>query len=161
MGRQIPFGSIPKTDILPDGLFHFKVSEMKAGETKTDGRPSRLMYTARLEVLEPTSHKGLSLFERFVVGDDDDPAAELEETWTKSFGGRQLAALTDACNVAFADSVDDDQYCQEIKDGEVLAKVSQQVDDGKKNPKYKGQVRNRINRYFSLGEKNPEITSGN
>lgn len=164
MGRRIPLGSIPKSTILPEGIAHFRVKKFEATQTKgSDDKPQKLMYKAIYDVVEPDTHSGLSYFDNFVIGSDDDPAAEEFSTWAKSFGGRNLRALTDACNVAFGDEVDDDMLCKEIEGAEFLGKIVQKVDDGKRNPEYKGNVRNETKGYFPLGKYTPAFKddSGN
>lgn len=164
MGRRIPLGSIPKTTILPEGIAHIKVKKFEAVQTKgSDEKPQKLMYKLIGDVVEPESHTGLGYFDNFVIGSDDDPQAEELATWAKSFGGRNLRALTDACNIAFGDEVDDELLCKEIVGAEFLAKIVQKVDDGKRNPEFKGNVRNETKAYFPVGKYEPAFKddSGN
>jgi hypothetical protein len=156
MGRMIPLGQIPKTSILPEGIARVRVKKMEATTTKgSDDKPKKLMYKLVGEVVEPESHAGLGYFNQFVIGSDDDPMADELATWQKSYGSRDLRSLSEACNVGFGDEENDETFCATLVGAEFLAKIVQKIDDGKKNPDYKGNVRNETKGFFPIGKYEP------
>lgn len=156
---RIPFGAIPDTDLLPDGIFRFKVREMKDTETKErEGKVQKRMFRLVSEVVAPESHKGLLYFDNFVVGTDDDPDADELATWQTSIGGRGLKKLSKALGVPFGDEEDPEVFCNTIKDSHYMATVVQKVDE-KEGP-YKGTVRNNVTKYWALGEREAALANG-
>lgn len=159
MSRLIPFGNIPDTNIFPDGIFRLKVEKLEEKATKErEGKAAKLMYVLTSKVVEPASHKGLLYFENFVIGTEDDPDAEELSTWQTSIGGRSLKRLTKALGVPFGDEEDAEAFCNTVKGAEYLATIVQKVDDGSKDPRYKGQVRNNTTAFWKLGEKDAGLT---
>lgn len=161
MSRTIPFGNIPDTTIFPDGIFRLKITKAESAITKErEGKAQKLMYRLTSQVVEPASHKGLLFFENFVIGTEDDADAELLETWQTSIGGRAFKRLSKVLAVPTGDEADEESYLASIKGQEYLATIVQKVDDGSKDPKYKGQVRNNATAYWKLGEKDAALTNG-
>lgn len=165
MSRIIPFRSIPDSTTLPDGIFRFKVKKIEEGATKErDGVPSKFAYKLQAEVVEPASHKGLPYSETFTIGSNDDPDAELEQTWQTSFGARSLKKFAAKVGVPFGDEEGSESFCQAVTGQEYLATVVQKTEpakrpNGEDNP-FGGTVRNNVTAYWSIGEKQTELQSG-
>lgn len=165
MGRLIPFGNIPDSNVFPDGIFRLKLEKAEPVMTKErEGKVSKLMYKTTSKVVEPKSHAGLLYFEQFVIGTETDPDAENLETWQTSFGARNFKKLTAKLGVPFGDEEDEESYLNAIRGGEYLATIVQKVEpdkksDGSDNP-YKGTVRNNTTAYWALGEKDATLTNG-
>lgn len=123
MGRQAPTGSVPDRDELPTGNWKFKIDELKE-DPSNDGR---LRYSCQLRALAPLEN--LVHFERFFIGTDDDPDATDPQTWTASFGFKQLVRMCRKAKVqsASAEVVDMDQLCSEASDHEFDGKVTSRL----------------------------------
>lgn len=161
MGKMIPFGAIPASSTLPDGIFQFRVVELKATQSSDkDGRTPKKMFKLTAEVVEPATLKGQRHYENFVIGTDDDPDADLLETWTASIGGKNFKRFSGKLAVPVGDEEDEDAFCELVKDQEFLATIVTEIDDGKKDAKYKGNVRNKVSAYWAVGEKTPALTDG-
>lgn len=165
MSRLIPFGNIPDSSLLPDGIFRLKLAKVEAVMTASrDGKASKLMYKTMSQVIEPKSHAGLMYFEQFVIGTEDDPEAEELSTWQTSFGARNWKKLCAKTNVPYGDEEDEDTYLANLKGAEYLATVIQKVEpdklkNGEDNP-YKGRVNNQTTAFWSIGEKDAVLTNG-
>lgn len=159
MGRVIPFGGISASNVLPTGFYHCRVVELKETQSSdADGKTPKLMYKLTAEIMEPAAYKGQRIFENFVIGTDDDPDAELLETWQASIGGKNMKRLQSKLNLAVGDEEDSDAFCEMVKEQEFVAQVQFYLDDGKKNAQYKDQPRNRTTAYWTVGEKPAKVT---
>jgi hypothetical protein len=158
MGRLIPLGSIPRTNILPTDVYRLKVNSFvskMSKENEAENKKSKLMYVLTTSVVEPASHKGMPFTTNFVIGNEDDPEAEDLATWQKSYGGRQFAKFTDKIGVPFGDEEDEDVLCKQVENAEFLATIVEKTDDGKRDARRKGQVSNEITAFWAIGEKEP------
>jgi hypothetical protein len=117
--------------------------------------PERFQYRQQLRIVEPTSHTNLVLFDSQTIGTEEDPNADqFAETW-QGGGARRLKAM---CNAAGVDGdLDEDELIPAIEGQQVLAYITQYEDDGSYNPDYKGQPRNRIQRYYKVGDREPGL----
>lgn len=161
MSRVIPLGSIPRTNILPTGVYRLKITsleEVMSKENEAEQRKSKLMYVLKTQIVEPKSHKGMPYSTNFCIGNEDDPEAELLETWQTTFGGRNFAKFTDKVGVPFGDEEDAATLCKQVEGAEFLATIIEKQNDGKKNPNRKGQPENDVTAYWSVGEKEPGLT---
>lgn len=156
MGRPIPFNEIPDSTILPTGHYILTIESFEPGVTKTP--PERLQYRQQLRVVEPSSHANLVVFDSQTIGNADDPDAEYVETWQQSGGARRLKAI---CNAAGIQEDDDDRLIAAIEGQQVLAYIEEYTEpdtnrDGSPN-QYAGQLRNRIGRYYKVGDREPGL----
>lgn len=152
MGRTIPHNEIPDSTIVPTGTYLVNIDSMESGVTRTP--PERLQYKEQLRVVEPTSHANLVLFDSQTIGTEDDRDAEYIETWQQSPGARRLKGL---CAAAGVSEEDEDRMIQAVEGQQVLVYVQEYTDDGSYDEKYKGQPRNRISRYYRVGDREPGI----
>jgi hypothetical protein len=158
MSRVIPLGSIPRTNILPTDVYRLKVTSLEetmSKENEAEGRKAKLMFKLVTQIVEPKSHKGMPFTTNFCIGNEDDPEAELLETWQTTFGGRNFAKFTDKVGVPFGDEEDSATLCKQVEGAEFLATIIEKQNDGKKNPNRKGQPENDITAFWSVGEKEP------
>lgn len=157
MGRLIPFGNIPDSNVFPDGIYRLKITKLEEKMTKErDGKVAKLMYVLTSQVVEPASHKGLLYFENFVIGTEDDAEADEVSTWQTSIGGRSLKRLTKALGVPFGDEEDAEAFAETVKGAEYLATIIQKVEPDEKNGQpnpYKGRINNNTTAFWKLGEK--------
>src|SRR5438552_3518007 len=81
MGAKPPWKDIPDSNLLPAGVYEFTVKELAETTTKaTEDKVAKLMYVAQLKVVEPKEYRGQVLFDRFTIGNEDDPDASDPET---------------------------------------------------------------------------------
>jgi hypothetical protein len=149
---KVPRQDIPKTALIDDNtMISFIVESFEKVETQ-GGEGSKLpagclMFKTSMRVTEPAKDVDMLVYDNFVIGTEDDPTAELPETWTASraFGARRLMEFLDAIGVQSDDS---DEWEQEAVEQQGQALVIQQTPD--KGPR-KGQPQNRISKYYPLG----------
>lgn len=165
MSRVIPFGSIPDSNILPDGVYRLKIDKLEEVMSKErEGKVSKLMYKLTSKVVEPASHKGLFFNEFFTIGTEDDPEAEELNTWQTSIGGRALKRLSAKLGVPTGDEEDSDAFLNAVKGVEYLATIITKTEPAEKNGQpnpYAGRVNNNVTAYWSLGEREPALADGN
>lgn len=147
MGRKWSPSEIPDTAILADGAYIFAIESIE----ETASQSQKLMYKATLRVAEGPSGVGLPIFENFVIGNDNDPNADDPQTWAGSVAARRMKQLFTKTGVEVGDDLD--EVIVAATGQLVGAIVGQEVDDGSKDPKYKGTVRNRIQAFFTPGER--------
>lgn len=146
--------NIPEAGLLPAGLLLFEIAEGKETETSTN----KLAYQVQLVVLEPAGARGMPAWNMFTIGSNDDPMAEEDETWRRSFGGRQMKTMAVKAGVAF-DGRDMDEVCADLKGQRVLAMCEVQVEpetgkDGLPNA-YAGRIRNNFTAWYAPGSREP------
>jgi hypothetical protein len=162
MGKLIPFGAIPDSAVFPDGcILRLRVAKLDEVLTKEkENKAQKLMYKLSAQVVEPAAYKGLFYNENFCIGTEEDPEAELLETWQASIGGRAFKRFAKAVGIPFGEEEDSASFCNAVKGQEFLVTTVQETDDGKKDPKYKGQVRNKTTGWWKLGEKEAGLANG-
>lgn len=165
MSRLIPFGSIPDSNILPDGIYRLKIDKLEEVMSKErDGKASKLMYKLTTKVVEPASHKGLFFTENFTIGTEEDPDAEELNTWQTSIGGRALKRLSKKLGIPTGDEEDSGSFIEAVKGVEYLATIITKTEPDEKNGQpnpYKGRVNNNVTAYWSLGEREAALADGN
>jgi hypothetical protein len=158
MAKVIPFGRIRDVNIFPDGIYRLKIEKLEPRYTKErDGHAAKLMFAVSSRVVEPEAFKNMIFFENFVIGTEQDPEADELATWDTSVGGRQLKRLVQATGTPVGDEEDIETFGETMKGAEYLASIVQKVDDGSRDPKYKGTVRNVATRYWKLGATEPSV----
>lgn len=151
MGRQVEWDNIPDGgSALRAGMYELEVDSIEETLTKAkDGVAQRLMYAPIFRVTAPDSSAGTVLRDWYVVGTPDDPEAKKQETWENSIGGERLKRLARTCRVAMVADVD--KVLASLVGQKLIASVSEEIDDGTRNPEFKGARRNRIKAIFALG----------
>ena len=142
---MIPTGSIPRNSSLPGGNWTLEVEEIEDVKT-VDGRR---MLKATCRSVAPVP--GLPHFENFVIGTEHDAAAADPNTWIASFAATRLMQICDKAGAQLPDECEVDELCEAVRGLQFDAIAVQSVDDGKKNPKYKGQVRTQLTAFFEPG----------
>jgi hypothetical protein len=144
MGRTWDPESIPDTTHLPQN--HYTLSIDALDEQTSKG--GKLMYQGTFRVADGPE-VGAPLYEYFVVGSDDDPQARDPQTWAKSIGARRMKRLFKAAGVA--NTPDLDAMIAAAIQQRFVCLVTEDVDDGARDPKYKGRLRNRLGNMYPLG----------
>ncbi|MCH7759818.1 hypothetical protein IIA15_00230 [candidate division TA06 bacterium] len=154
MGKVVDWEGIPDSAVVDDGIYLLAVESLE----ETVSQSGKLMYhlTARIE--EPSDFSGLFQNEYFCVGTDDDPGADDPETWRKSISARILKRFIKAAQIPM--DGDMDMICASAEGSKFLARIIQIVDDGKKNPEYKGNISNSLKGFFTVGEREVGLDGG-
>jgi hypothetical protein len=87
------------------------------------------------------------------VGTTDDPTATEDQTWKNSVGVRRMKRLFKSTQIPMTPDVD--EMVTAVKQQRFVAAVSQETDDGVRDPKYKGVKRNRVNAMYPVGTRLP------
>lgn len=152
MGIKIPEG-IPDSTNLLDGIYTFKVESMEPIETST----GKLALKVALRVTKgpngTTASKGLTHYEQFTIGSNDDPQAREGNTWLSSFGAISLKKMCGKAGVKFAGDVE--AVARELEGQKVSGRVVYTVQpkfnkDGTENP-YAGNARSQVKDWYEVG----------
>ena len=142
--NYFPWDEIPDMNVLPGGTLHFNLDELTDDVSSSGKR----MFRARFSAIAPTECAGMAHFENYVTGSDEAPMAILPG----SFGTRNFKAMMKAAQIPPNNDVG--MLCANATNAQFLAKVSQ-IEE--KEGDYKGSLRNRINAYFRIGERQVEL----
>lgn len=134
-----PWDDINENNVFPTGIYRLKIS-LEDGMSNTGKR----MFRAQFSCMEPAEFVGMSHFEYYVVGTDENPNGINAGT----MGARGLKALFKAAQIP--PSNDPAQLVLSAKDTECLVALNEYVE---KDGAYAGTPRNRIGGYFRLGER--------
>lgn len=144
-----PLSVVPDSAIVDDGVYLLEVSDVDDGETRNE--PKRRMFTAQLEIIEPKEFAGMSLWERFTVGNEEDPNGEDPDQLRRSAGARNLRRFYKTMGLD-VDNADYDQLADGARGQRIVARVEIETDNDP-NSAYYNQQQNRIKRWFQPGEK--------
>jgi hypothetical protein len=149
----MPWDEIPDSNLLPTGSFNARGAEMEIGEAD-DGR---LIVLAQIDVTEPADYASFRQFERFYLGTEDDPKAKQPATW-KRYPAQRIKQLFNAAQVPPAPGENGLEVMAASFSGSLFGfDCLYYLDDGKNDPQYKGQPRNKINAFWRVGEKQPAV----
>jgi hypothetical protein len=148
MGRNIDLNEVPDSTLLPDDLYLLEVEDI----TEETSKAGRFMYRTVYRVQEPATFAGVPLYDYFAIGNEDDPNANEQATWNNSLGARRLRRLAKATMVPLTKDID--ELVATIKGQRFSARVGQRVDDGVRDPKYKGNVSNQVVAMYPVGATN-------
>ena len=154
-GINVPGEQIPDSTNLLDGYYDFTIESLEPVETQT----GKLAIKTVLRVTAPKKCKGLSHFEQFTIGSNDDPMAREDETWAQSFGAIMCKKMLKKAGVAFAGSLE--HIAAEAQGTHVSGKIVYTVQpkfnkDGTENP-YAGNARSQVKDWYEVGEQQPRV----
>ena len=147
MGRKWSPDTIPDSTVLHGGAYLFSIEGIEEKQSQS----GKAMYVGTFRVVEPTAFAGLPYYENFVIGTDDDPACDDPKTLETVVGARILKRVLKAANIEMGDDLDD--CCEGAKDQQVVGLISQVVDDGARDARYKGRIRNVCQGWYTPGER--------
>lgn len=149
MARSIDWDQIPDSTLLPQDLYEFEVEDL----TEETSKKGKLMYRGVFRVVQPANFAGAPIYDYFAVGTDDDPTGQDDLTWKNSIGVRRLKRLFKAAQIPMTPEID--EMVETVKGQHFVGSVSQEVDDGLRDPKYAGVKRNRIDAMYPVGTRLP------
>jgi len=151
--------------LVPGGTYVVTIEDIEKGVSSGSGnKPQKLMYSMTVRITEPEAYIDNPLYDNFVIGSDEDPYAQSEETWKASMGARRFKQLVKASQVPL-DGVDSgmapedqtDQIIELVREQPVVVSVDVETDDGTRDPRFKGRKRNRTTGYYPLGTRTPGV----
>jgi hypothetical protein len=152
MARQLNWDAIPDKVNLEAGNYRMKIVSIKELEPLGEQAP-QLTYLCTFEVDEPVEHRGEMHFERFRIGDENDPMAEDENTWRRSMGAKNMKKMLKEAQCVLLDT---DEATYEAAKGQVLiVKIVKTM--GKAGTQNEGQEFSNSRGYFSINS--PEALS--
>lgn len=143
----MPWNDIPDEDVLPTGCYHMVVEDMEDGMSNNQKRMPR----ARFGVKAPQEYVGMSHFENYVLGTDENPRGINAGT----FGARNLKKMLVAAQVPASNDMQ--AICMSAKGAELLVSITMYIE---KDGEYAGSKRNRVVSYDRLGAKQVGIAPG-
>lgn len=149
MARTVNWDDIPDSTLLPQDLYEFEVEDL----TEETSKKGKLMYRGVFRVVQPANFAGAPIYDYFAVGTDDDPTGQDDLTWKNSIGVRRLKRLFKAAQIPMTPEID--EMVETVKGQHFVGSVSQEVDDGLRDPKYAGVKRNRIDAMYPVGTRLP------
>lgn len=151
MGRLFPWEEIPDSNIVPDGVYSCQGALLE----ETRSQAGKLMYKSQMTVQEPIDYKGITFFEYFVIGSDEDLEALQPITWKTSIGARRMKSLFKAAQLPQVQDID--QLVASFAGSIFLSLVTMQIE---KEGDYKGTPRNRLNAFYKVGERSVGLEQG-
>lgn len=142
-----PWNDIPEEDVLPTGCYRMVVEEMEDGESSSGKRMPR----ARFGVKAPAEYVGMSHFENYVVGTDENPKGINSGT----FGARNLKKFLSKAQIPPSNDIA--MLCHNAKGVELMISINCYTE---KDGEYAGSMRNRIVAYHRLGEREAAVAPG-
>lgn len=146
MGKKVPWGDVQESSLVPDGCYHVKCESITAKKTK---EANKLMYDPVYRIIAPKGFKGLPVFDHYVIGSDEDPAAKDPDTWKGAIGARNMKRAFKKMGLDVGGTRDIDELINEAEGQELLLLVSIET---QKKGQYKGRKQNRIDSYYAIGE---------
>lgn len=159
MGHIVEWDKIPDISLVPSGDYLISIEDI---EETTSREASKVMFNACYRIMEPAAFENMPIYDTFVIGSNDDPGAQYQETWEKSFGAKRMNQLGKAAQVPL--DRDTDVVIAALRGQQVVATVEEETDtnefmpDGVTPNKYKGNKRNRVRGYYPIGSRIPQVT---
>jgi len=154
----MPWDDIPDSNVFQTGSYQVIGVELK----EIFAANGKLMYSMDVAIADhpkTAMYTNMHYFENFVVGSDDDPEATVQGTWAQSFGAKRLKQLIAAAQIA--EKADMDKIMASFPQtqfGINLLHFNEPEKDRDGNPnQYAGQERNKLNSFWKIGEREPEI----
>ena len=154
MSQHFPWDEIPNSNVFPAGTFQFQYVKLEDGQAQSSGKR---MFRAQFTCVAPAQLAGMSHFENFVTGNDEN----LGEIVPGSMGTRSLKQSLVGAQVPPQN--DPGQICQLVNATapQLMISLSKYTEKG---GEYDGQERNRVTGYYKIGEKDvqmaPEMGGG-
>lgn len=132
---------------LPNDLYRVKIEHLEEKAAST----GKAMIVATLRVVNHAKFTGAMHIENFTIGTDDDPTVDDPQTWTKTVGASRFKTMLKKAKVRMEANLA--KQFRVAEGAELVIDTLQEVDDGSKNPKYKGNVNVRITAFYEIGER--------
>ena len=144
---HFPWTDIYEGNVFPSGTFEFEVESLEDGESQGGKR----MPKARFRCTAPAELKGMSYFENYVCGTDED----LQNFVPGSFGTKALKGLFKAAQVPKGTSFE--ELMKNSEGNKLLIQVNEFTQT---KGDYAGRQENNIVAYYKIGEREVGLLGG-
>jgi hypothetical protein len=135
----------PQSASFPEGLYEAVIEELRDEPSSTGKRMFALV--ARIV---GGDYDGWPYYENYVIGTRDDPDGVHPKSW-KRLPAINLRKLLEKAQVPISNDMD--AVCLQAVDQHVVLDLIEYEDEGGEGrEQYKGQMRNRVRRYYAVGE---------
>lgn len=142
----VPWEDIPASDTVEEGRYVIRVSYFRESKSRESGKRMAALFST----IDEGPLQGMSFpIQNFVLGTDDDLLCTRDpNTWKKSFGGRQLNQLLEACGtMKVTQSLE--QSLRRAEGARFQAYVTKTLQE---KGDYAGSEQNRITKYAGYGQ---------
>lgn len=143
-----PWEDVQEDNVFPTGCFHVVIEDMEDGTAASSGKR---MFRVRYGCKAPGEFVGMSHFENYVTGTEENPTGINAGT----MGARGLKKMLKAAQVPPSNDIA--ALCLSAKGAELMLSLNHFVE---KDGPYAGTPRNRIADYHRLGEREAKVASG-
>jgi len=140
-----PWDDIQEDNVFPTGCFQFEIATLEDGYSQASGNR---MFKAQFNCKAPAEYSGMSHFENYVTGTEENPTGINAGT----MGTRSLKKMLLAAQVP--QGTDMEQLILSAKGANLMISMNQYVE---KDGPYAGDKKNRITSYDVLGTKEAMI----
>ncbi len=154
MSRKVPWDVIQEgggKDILPEGKIKFKIEEMVEGVSKSSGK---FMVTCHLRATAPKRVANLLFVEYFTLGSDADKNADDPKTWHDSKGATRWSRMLRKAGVTRGETIA--KTAKNAEGHEFVGEITQELEESN-DPRFKDQTKNRLTRFYAVGEVEPQL----
>lgn len=147
--KSVPWGDVPDTNVLPNCIVSATLETLAKGETKANERSSggKLKYNLTARITAPKALKGMNVFENYVIGTDDDPDAEENDTLIQSIGLKRMKRMFKAAGADMNTNAPPLKLFTSVKGKTVLFEIE----------KKSGQFPNNVVAVYAEGEETPRL----
>lgn len=140
--NYFPWEETKEDNVFPTMIGQFRIKSMEDGQSNNSGKR---MFRATFECVAPADLAGMSHFENYVVGSDEQPMAIV----AGAMGTRNFKKLCKAAQIPPNNDVAVLLKSCELADVLLSVVEYEETQEGQ----YKGSKRNRIAGYFRIGER--------
>ena len=140
-----PWDDIQEDNVFPAGCFQFEIATLEDGYSQASGNR---MFKAQFNCKAPAEYAGMSHFENYVTGTEENPAGINAGT----MGTRSLKKMLKAAQVPQGNDIE--QLILSAKGAVLMISLNQYVE---KDGPYAGDKKNRVTGYDAVGTKEVKI----
>ena len=141
MSDLFPWEDIYEGNVFPTGIFEFEIEEI---DTTNYSRNDKLMPKGRFRCKAPEQFKGMSYFDQYVVGTEENPT----EVNAGTFGAKALKSIFKAAQVPKGSSLE--ELARASVGNSLLIQLNYYVEPA---GEWKGREQNNVVGYYKIGER--------
>jgi hypothetical protein len=142
---EVPWSDIPTSDTVDEGRYVIRVSYFQEKKSQEGKRMAVLFSTIAEGPLTDVPFP----IQNYVLGTEDDPLCTKDpNTWRKSYGGRQLNQLLEACGTV-KNEKSLSESLRRAEQARFQAYVTKSI---QKEGQYAGSEQNRVTKYAACGQ---------
>jgi len=142
-----PWDEIPDSNVFPTMTGRFQCVKLEDGESQSS---RKRMFRAQFNCMEPSQYAGMSHFENFVTGNDENPKGIVPG----AMGTRSLKAALNAMQMSKNKNVG--ELCQIVtaSQPQLMLSIAHTIEQ---KGDYAGQERNKITAYHKVGDRPVQV----